>query len=147
QNSPCVFHDLQHSVISLQNLSIGGRHRSFVEGQEERVTAHFVPLTILVRSSFSWAAISGPKSSDSQSGRISRSDGPGIGLGQRFTHSIASSIDRTCQIQNPATSSLVSAKGPSVTDRFVPLKCTRFPNLLGLSPSPASMIPAFTSSS
>jgi hypothetical protein len=42
---------------------------------------------------------------------------------------------------------LVSAKGPSVTDRFVPLKCTRFPNLLGLRPSAASMIPAFTSSS
>ena len=31
--------------------------------------------------------------------------------------------------------------------RLVPLKWIRFPNLLGLSPSPTSMIPAFTSSS
>src|SRR4051794_16461165 len=60
---------------------------------------------------------------------------------------MASSIDLTCQIQNPATSSFVSAKGPSVTDRLVPLKWIRLPNLLGLSPSPASMIPALISSS
>ena len=53
-----------------------------------------------------------PKSSDSQKGRISRSLGPGIGFGHRFAHSTASSIERTCQTQNPATSSLVSAKGP-----------------------------------
>src|SRR5262249_41806517 len=58
-----------------------------------------------------------------------------------------SSIDRTCQIQNPATNSFASAKGPSVTERLVPLKWIRFPNLLGLSPSPASMIPALISSS
>ena|SRR5688572_12551206 len=73
------------------------------------------------------AVIRGPKSSGSQIGRISRSLGPGIGLGQRFAHSIASSIDWTCQIQNPATSSFALAKGPSVlpgqspaTDFFVP---------------------------
>ena len=38
-------------------------------------------------------------------------------------------------------------RGRRSPDRLVPLKCTRFPSLLGLSPSPASMIPAFTSSS
>ena len=48
--------------------------------------------------------------------------GPGIGLGHRLAHSTASSIDRTCQIQKPATSSFVSAKGPSVTVRFAPSK-------------------------
>ena len=46
------------------------------EDRPERAAAHFAPLAILARSSFSWAAISGPKSSDSQSGRISRFDGP-----------------------------------------------------------------------
>jgi len=40
------------------------------------------------------------KSSASYSGRISISlSSPGIGSGQRRTHSTASSIDRTCQIQ------------------------------------------------
>ncbi len=51
----------------------------------------------------------------SKRGRISISDSPGIGFGQRLTHSMASSIDFTRQIQKPATSSFVSAKGPSVT--------------------------------
>ena len=37
-----------------------------------------------------------------------------IGFGQRLTHSTASSIERTCQSQNPATNSFVSANGPSV---------------------------------
>jgi hypothetical protein len=41
-----------------------------------------------------------PKSSASKTGRISISDSsPGIGSGQRLTHSTASSIDFTCQIQ------------------------------------------------
>src|SRR6516165_12236589 len=49
------------------------------------------------------------------------------GLGQRLTHSMASSRDLTCQSQKPATSSLVSAKGPSVTVQFLPEKWTRAP--------------------
>ena len=36
-------------------------------------------------------------------------------LGQRLTHSIASSRDLTCQNQKLAISSLLSAKGPSMT--------------------------------
>src|SRR5215469_7644220 len=40
-----------------------------------------------------------PKSFNSYTGRISTSDSPGIGFGQRFNHSTASSMDRTCQIQ------------------------------------------------
>src|SRR6266850_6930601 len=70
-----------------------------------------------------------------------------MGLGQRFTHSTASCMDFTCHSQYPATSSLVSVIGPSITVRLAPENRTRFPSLLGLSPSPASMMPAFTSSS
>src|SRR5213075_2863577 len=47
----------------------------------------------------------------------------------------------------PAISSLVSAKGPSMTVRLVPENLTRAPLELGWSPSPASITPAFTSSS
>ena len=67
----------------------------------------------------------GPKPSRSKTGRISITESSFIGLGQRFTHSIASSIDFTCQSQKPATSSLVSANGPSTTVRFGPEKNTR----------------------
>src|SRR3954464_3351068 len=70
-----------------------------------------------------------------------------MGLGQRLTHSIASSFDFTCQSQKPAISSLVSAKGPSITVRLSPENRTRAPFELGWSPSPASITPAFTSSS
>src|SRR5258706_9968143 len=90
---------------------------------------------------------SAPKSSGSNTWRISISESSRIGLGQRFTHSIASCFDFTCQIQNPATSSLVSAKGPSMTVRLAPENRTRAPFELGCSPSPASITPAFTSSS
>ena len=55
-------------------------------------------------------------------------------MGYRLAHSIASSIDWTSQIQTPATSSFASAKGPSVTDRLVPSKWIRFPNLLRREP-------------
>jgi hypothetical protein len=48
-------------------------------------------------------------------------------LGHRLAHSIASSRDLTCQNQKPAMSYLLSAKGPSVTVRFLPEKCTRAP--------------------
>ena len=37
------------------------------------------------------------------------------GLGQRLTHSMASSRDLTCQNQKPAMSSLLSTNGPSMT--------------------------------
>ena len=47
----------------------------------------------------------------------------------------------TCQIQNPAISSFVSAKGPSMTVRLVPENLTRAPFELGWSPSPASITP------
>jgi hypothetical protein len=42
---------------------------------------------------------------------------------------------------------LASANGPSITSRFEPTKRTRLAAELGLSPSPASITPAFTSSS
>src|SRR5947208_13139048 len=49
--------------------------------------------------------------------------------------------------QKPATSSFASANGPSVTVRLPPENLTRTPLELGWSPSPASITPAFTSSS
>src|SRR5439155_17562275 len=67
--------------------------------------------------------------------------------GARFSHSIASSFDFTCHNQNPAISSLLSAKGPSITVRFFPSNRTRAPFELAWSPSPANITPAFTSSS
>jgi hypothetical protein len=60
---------------------------------------------------------------------------------------MASSMESTCQSQNPAISSFVSAKGPSVTVRASPSKWTRTPRELGCRPSPASITPASTSSS
>src|SRR5687767_11092663 len=44
-------------------------------------------------------------------------------------------------------SSFVSGKGPSMTVLWLPEKRTRLPLELGWRPSPASMTPAFTSSS
>jgi hypothetical protein len=58
-----------------------------------------------------------------------------------------SSFDFTWKSQKPATSSLVSEKGPSMTVRLSPEKRTRAPLALGCRPSPASITPAFTSSS
>src|SRR5262245_40664169 len=89
-----------------------------------------------------------PKSAASNSGRISISESSSSSVfGQRRAHSSASSIERTCQIQKPATSSFVSENGPSMTVRFVPENRTRLPFELGWRPSPASMMPALTSSS
>src|SRR6185369_10579261 len=62
-------------------------------------------------------------------------------------HSMASSYERHCQSQNPATSSLVSVNGPSTTVRLLPENLMRAPWELGFSPSAASRMPAFTSSS
>src|SRR5947208_2301054 len=72
------------------------------------------------------------KSPASKCWRISISDSsPGIGLGQRLTQSIASCSDLHFQSQNPATSSFVSVKGPSITVRFSPENLTRAPFELG----------------
>src|SRR6478736_1991665 len=65
----------------------------------------------------------------------------------RRAHSTASSMDFTCQIQNPATSSLASENGPSTNERPAPLNNMRLPLELGCRPSPASITQAFTSSS
>src|SRR5262245_28101640 len=88
-----------------------------------------------------------PKSSAVNTWRISISDSPGCGLGQRLTQSMAAASEATSHSQKPAISSLVSVNGPSVTRRLLPEKVTRAPFELGCRPSPASMTPAFTSSS
>ena len=75
------------------------------------------------------------------------SESSGIGFGHRLTHSIASAREVTLHIQNPAISSFVSTKGPSVTMRLLPENRTRAPWELGRSPSIASRIPACASSS
>src|SRR5687767_12633182 len=49
--------------------------------------------------------------------------------------------------QKPAISSLVSENGPSITVRLLPENLTRAPFELGWRPSPASITPAFASSS
>jgi hypothetical protein len=90
---------------------------------------------------------SAPKSSASNTGRISISDSLGIGFGQRLTHSIASSMDFTCHNQKPAISSFVSENGPSITVRLAPENRTRLPRVVGCRPSPASITPALTSCS
>src|SRR2546426_10577013 len=66
---------------------------------------------------------SAPKSSASNTWRISTSAPPS--MGQRLTHSIASALDFTWNIQKPAISSLGSAKGPSMTVAFPPENFTR----------------------
>src|SRR5438270_6526680 len=98
-------------------------------------------------ASLSSGVNSGPKSSASYIWRISISAFPRRGLGHRLTHSIASSLDFTRNIQKPAINSLVSVNGPSITVRLVPENSTRAPLELGCSPSPASSTPAFISSS
>src|SRR5438105_3892845 len=105
---------------------------------------------MVLRISFSWRRISplgslSANSSVSKTWRISTSVPPSNGA--RLSHSTASSNDFTCQSQKPATSSLVSANGPSVTVRFLPSNLMRLPYLLDLRPSPASITPAFTSCS
>src|SRR5262249_2372575 len=96
--------------------------------------------------SLSSGVISAPKSSASNTWRISTSPSPSRN-GARLSHSTASSIDRTCHNQKPAISSLDSVKGPSVTVGWPFPNLTRFPFELAWRPSPASMMPAFTSSS
>ena len=67
-------------------------------------------------------------------------------IGQRRAHCTASSRDATSSIQNPATSSLASVNGPSVTLGPSPSWVTRNPSELGARPSAASRTPASTSS-
>ena len=67
--------------------------------------------------------------------------------GTRDAHASASSFDFTSIIQKPASSSLVSAKGPSAKVRLDPENVTRVPFELGWSPSPAIRTPAATISS
>ena len=81
-------------------------------------------------------SIAAASSSGSMNGRISTSESSIIGFGHFFTQSIASCSEETFQIQNPATSSVVSANGPSVTVRFEPENRTRAPRELGASPPP-----------
>src|SRR5712691_804037 len=108
--------------------------------------AAFLAICARCRSSCSRSSgvNSGPKSSASKTWRISTSVSS---KGARLSHSIASSFDLTCHSQNPATSSFVSLKGPSITVRFPLENLTRAPFELAWSPSPASITPAFTSSS
>src|SRR5262249_39825499 len=88
---------------------------------------------------------SGPKSSASKTCRISTSP---LSHGAFFSHSIASWSDLHFHNQKPATSSFVSANGPSMTlDLPSPSNFTRTPFELGCKPSPASITPAFASSS
>src|SRR6185369_2718365 len=95
--------------------------------------------------SLSSGVSSAPKSSASNTWRISISAPPSKGL--RLSHSTASSIDLTCHSQKPAISSLLSVNGPSMMVCFPPENRTRLPFEVGCSPSPASITPAFTSSS
>src|ERR1700738_2779125 len=74
------------------------------------------------------------KSEASKTWRISISASPpGSGSGQRLTHSIASSIELTWNIQKPAISSL-SGNGPVVTVRLPPENLMRAPLRAGLQP-------------
>ena len=89
---------------------------------------------------------SAPKSSASNSWRISISQSPSWGLGHCLTHSIASSFDGTCHSQNPAINSFVSANGPSITVRLSPENLTRAPREVGCNPHPPAsplLVPAF----
>src|ERR1700683_3843836 len=60
---------------------------------------------------------------------------------------MASSREVTFQIQKPATSSLVSVKGPSTTVRDLPENLTRAPLELGWRATMASTMPDLLSSS
>src|SRR6184192_58280 len=88
------------------------------------------------------------KSDASATRRISTTPAWPSGLGIRLIHSTHSSRSRHWRIQNPPTSSLVSANGPSTTlGSSVLEKTIRAPCELGVRPSPASITPALTSSS
>jgi len=74
-----------------------------LQGNTPARGTHTFRFAICSRSRSSFSRASGvkfsPKSVNSYTGRISTSDSPGIGFGQRFNHSTASSMDRTCHIQ------------------------------------------------
>src|SRR4028118_2007957 len=133
------------NVFMGNDVAAGRKVRQYLCPQERWSCS--VPARLRSSCSLSWGVKDSPKSSALKIGRISIADSPGIGLGQRLTQAMASSIDCTCQIQNPAISSFVSVNGPSITLRFVPENLTRAPFELGCSPSAASRIPALTNSS
>ena len=62
-----------------------------------------------------------------EDGRISMSLSPTCGLGQRRTHSMASSIERTCHSQKPAIELLGLGERAVGDGARVPEKCTRTP--------------------
>src|SRR5207245_702587 len=102
------------------------------EGGAPSLRGYFLAATCLRRRSscsLSSGVSSAPKSSASNTWRISTSAPPPKGL--RLSHSIASSIDLTCHNQKPAISSLLSVNGPSVTVGLVPENLTRLPFELG----------------
>src|SRR5205823_9282663 len=144
-------------LLHLRHKLLGGHQARFrvLRGLDYHHESHrnylffFAAICARRRSSCSLSSgvNSAPKSSASNTWRISISESSRIGLGQRLTHSIASCFDFTCQIQKPAISSLVSVKGPSITVRFAPENLTRAPFELGCSPSMPSSTPAFTNSS
>src|ERR1700687_5287770 len=101
--------------------------------------------TACSRAASSGGSTSAGKSDTSYTWRISTSVPPSNGA--RLSHSTASSMDFTCHSQKPPMSSLVSAKGPSITVRCCPENRTLLPFELGCSPSPASITPALTNSS
>ena len=107
-----------------------GRPGPVSPGVRRPVSRYFLPV-ICSRIASSWRRSSGvnsaPKSSASKTGRISISVLAVERVGQRFTHSTASSIDFTFHSQKPAMSSLVSANGPSMTVRLPPENRTRLP--------------------
>src|SRR6195256_637406 len=67
--------------------------------------------------------------------------------GARLSHSRACSTAPPCHSQYPATSSLVSANGPSITVRLLPSNRTRLLCELGTRRPASSTTPALTSSS
>src|SRR5262249_15280944 len=104
-----------------------------VERQECRDLLHFGSpqdfAAIRSRSRFSDSRILpvGSRAANSWFSKIGRISTSPSGRGARFNHPIASCSDLTFQIQNPATSSLVSGNGPSMTVVVRPPKRTRAP--------------------
>src|SRR5258708_5502031 len=114
------------------------------EGGDRR---HFLAACDRRRSSCSRSSgvRASPKSSAANTWRISISSrGPN---GARFIQSTASSSDLVLISQKPATRSPVRPNGPRLTLPCPAEYLIRAPFEVGCRPSPASMIPALTSSS
>src|SRR5690606_6222524 len=90
----------------------------------------------------------GSKSSRPKMGRSSRCTLPlASSFGHFLAHSIASCMVLTSIKVYPAISSLVSAKGPSITMGSPLLNSMRAPNSLGLRPLPSTQTPALIKAS